>query len=47
VTVAVDNLLDSRLQVRDAAGTTPFSFQGDFLDPLGRSVRFTFRKLFF
>ncbi|HZF96412.1 MAG TPA: TonB-dependent receptor, partial [Allosphingosinicella sp.] len=47
VTVAVDNLFDSRLQVRDGAGATPFSFQGDFLDPLGRSVRFTFRKLFF
>ncbi|HEY0013335.1 MAG TPA: TonB-dependent receptor plug domain-containing protein [Allosphingosinicella sp.] len=47
VTLAVDNLLDARLDVRDAAGTTPFSYQGDFLDPLGRSVRVTFRKLFF
>ncbi len=47
VTLAVDNLLDSRLDVRDAAGATPFGYQGDYLDPLGRSVRVTFRKLFF
>ena len=47
VTLAVDNLLDSRLEVRDAAGATPLSYQGDLLDPLGRSVRLTFRKLFF
>jgi hypothetical protein len=47
VTLAIDNLFDSRLGVRDAAGTTPLSYQGDYLDPLGRSLRVTFRKLFF
>jgi outer membrane cobalamin receptor len=47
VSLAVDNLFDSRLEVRDSAGATPFGYQGDFLDPVGRSVRFTLRKLFF
>ncbi|HEX8655805.1 MAG TPA: TonB-dependent receptor, partial [Allosphingosinicella sp.] len=47
VTLSIDNLFDSRLQVRDAAGTTPLSYQPDYLDPLGRSVRLTVRKLFF
>ncbi|MDB5671060.1 MAG: hypothetical protein JWO25_2019, partial [Alphaproteobacteria bacterium] len=32
---------------RDGTGTTPLSFQSGYLDPLGRSVRVTFRKLFF
>lgn len=47
VTLAIDNLFDSRLDVRDATGATPLSYQGDYLDPLGRSVRITLRKLFF
>jgi hypothetical protein len=47
VTLAIDNLFDSRLQVRDASGATPLSYQPDYLDPLGRSVRITLRKLFF
>ncbi|MEA3015403.1 MAG: iron complex outerrane recepter protein, partial [Sphingomonadales bacterium] len=47
VTLSIDNLFDSRLQVRDATGATPLSYQPDYLDPLGRSVRLTIRKLFF
>jgi hypothetical protein len=47
VTLAIDNLFDSRLVVRDSTGATPLSYQGDYLDPLGRSVRITLRKLFF
>jgi len=47
ITLSIDNLFDSRLQVRDAAGATPLSYQPDYLDPLGRSVRLTIRKLFF
>ncbi len=46
VSLFVENLFDSRLRVRDAGGATPFAFQGDFLDPLGRSVRISLRKLF-
>jgi phosphoribosylformylglycinamidine (FGAM) synthase PurS component len=33
--------------VRDAAGATPISYQPAFLDPLGRTVRISLRKLFF
>lgn len=47
VTLSIDNLLDQRLDVRDAAGLVPVGYQPDLLDPLGRSVRLTFRKLFF
>ena len=47
VTLSVDNLLDQRLDVRDAAGLVPIGYQPDLLDPLGRSVRISFRKLFF
>ena len=46
-TVSVDNLFDSRQRVTDATGTTPVSYQPDYLDPLGRTVRVSLRKLFF
>lgn len=42
----VNNLLDSKPRVRDAAGVVPFGYQPDLLDPLGRNVSITFRKLF-
>jgi iron complex outermembrane receptor protein len=47
VSLSVDNLFDARLRVRDQAGATPLSYQPDYLDPLGRSVRLSIRKLFF
>ena len=47
VTLVVDNLFDSRIDVRDASGATPVGYQPDLLDPLGRSIRLSFRKLFF
>lgn len=47
VSLVVDNLLDSRIDVRDESGATPLSYQGAYLDPLGRSVRLSLRKLFF
>ncbi|MFZ3004814.1 MAG: TonB-dependent receptor, partial [Phenylobacterium sp.] len=46
-TLSIDNLFDSRQQVRDGTGVTPVSYQPDLLDPVGRSVKLTFRKLFF
>ncbi|MCI3133530.1 TonB-dependent receptor, partial [Phenylobacterium aquaticum] len=46
-TLAVDNLFDAHQNVRSAAGVTPISYQPDLLDPVGRSVRLTVRKLFF
>ncbi|MEG3174880.1 TonB-dependent receptor [Sphingomonas sp. RB3P16] len=42
----VENLLNDRIAVRDATGTTPNRFQSAYLDPLGRSIRFGARKLF-
>jgi iron complex outermembrane receptor protein len=47
VTLSFDNLLNSRQRVTDSAGAVPASFQPDYLDPLGRSVRLSIRKLFF
>lgn len=47
VSLRVDNLFDSRIQVRDDTGATPLGYQPDYLDPLGRSVRIEVRKLFF
>jgi hypothetical protein len=47
VTLSADNLLGSRQRVRDATGATPISYQPDYLDPLGRTIRVSIRKLFF
>ncbi|MGN6268432.1 MAG: TonB-dependent receptor [Sphingomonas sp.] len=47
VTLYANNLLDNRQKVRDAAGLTPISYQPDYLDPLGRTVMLSVRKLFF
>ena len=43
---SVANLFDQRQKVVDATGATPLSFQPDYLDPLGRTWRIEFRKLF-
>ena len=42
----IRNLLDSKPRVRDAAGAIPFGYQSDLLDPQGRTVTFSIRKLF-
>jgi hypothetical protein len=47
VQLGVDNLFNTRQQVRDAAGETPIGFQPAYLDPVGRTVRLSLRKLFF
>jgi hypothetical protein len=47
VTLRVDNLLNDRINVRDRAGNEPIGFQRDALDPLGRTVTLSLRKLFF
>ena len=46
VRLEVDNLLDAKPKVRDAFGDVPFSYQRDLLDPRGRTVTVSFRKLF-
>ncbi len=46
VSIGINNLLNSRPEVEDEAGSTPLSYQPAFLDPLGRFVSFSFRKIF-
>ena len=41
------NLFDERQEVESSAGPTPLNYQRDFLDPNGRSVTFTVRKVLF
>lgn len=43
---AVDNLFDARLKVRDASGAIPAGYAEDVLDPVGRTVEVSFRKVF-
>ncbi|HYI38845.1 MAG TPA: TonB-dependent receptor [Allosphingosinicella sp.] len=47
VSLSIDNLFNARQQVRDGLGANPISYQPGYLDPLGRSVRLSLRKLFF
>ena len=47
LTVSVFNVFDQRLHVRDATGLTPLGDQPSFLDPTGRQVAISFRRLFF
>lgn len=42
----VNNLLNTRTVVRDRNGMTPYRYQRAFLDPYGRMVKLTVRKLF-
>jgi hypothetical protein len=42
----VNNLFNSRPQVHDAAGNVPLNYQPGLLDPIGRTIMVTFRKLF-
>lgn len=47
VSLDIDNLFDSRLDVRDSSGNTPVGYQPDYLDPTGRTIKISFRKLLF
>jgi iron complex outermembrane recepter protein len=47
ITLSVNNLFDSRIQVRDQNGQTPLIYQPAYLDPTGRSVTLSLRKLFY
>jgi outer membrane receptor protein involved in Fe transport len=44
--VAVTNLFDRRQTVHGVDGATPTAFEPGFLDPLGRVLALTVRKLF-
>ena len=42
----VNNVFDAKPKVRDASGNVPLNFQADLLDPLGRTIGISIRKLF-
>lgn len=46
VQLQVTNIFNAKPQVHDAAGAVPLSYQPDLLDPLGRTIMISFRKLF-
>ena len=46
VTLGLTNIFDAKVKVRDATGATPRSYQPDYIDPQGRLIRISFRKLF-
>ncbi len=46
VRLEVDNLFDTKQRVRDAAGLLPSNYQPDLIDPRGRTISISFRKLF-
>jgi hypothetical protein len=46
VILDVTNALDARQRVRDGNGQTPNRYQLDYLDPLGRTLKLSLRKLF-
>ncbi|HEX8262920.1 MAG TPA: TonB-dependent receptor, partial [Allosphingosinicella sp.] len=46
VSLGINNLFNRRPEVRDEAGSIPLSYQPAFLDPLGRSLSFSLRKIF-
>ena len=46
VSLSVVNAFNKRLRVTDDTGATPISFQPAYLDPLGRLVNLTIRKVF-
>lgn len=45
-TIGVNNLFNDRQQVRDGGGLVPLAYQPGYLDPLGRTVSFSLRKVF-
>ena len=46
VRLDVDNVFNNRPKVRDSGGAVPLSYQPDLLEPVGRTIGITFRKLF-
>ena len=46
LTLAVDNVFDARLKVRDARGAEPAGYAAAVLDPIGRVLEISFRKVF-
>lgn len=47
VTLSVNNIFNTRQHVHDANGDTPLNYQPAYLDPLGRTIKISIRKLFY
>lgn len=47
LSLEVNNMLNQRINVHDSAGNTPASYQSWYMDPVGRSVSLSWRKMFF
>ena len=47
INFGVQNLFDTRPEVTSSAGDLPLNYQPDYLDPQGRVVSLTFRKILF
>ena len=47
VNLSISNLFDAHQDVRDAAGATPTGYQAAYLDPAGRTIKLSLRKVFF
>jgi iron complex outermembrane receptor protein len=46
LTLALSNVFDARQDIHDATGATPRIYQPAFLDPFGRILSFSFRRIF-
>lgn len=46
VMLRFENLLNSRQKVTDGTGAVPLSYQADYIDPRGRIIGISFRKVF-
>ncbi|MBU6372462.1 MAG: TonB-dependent receptor, partial [Alphaproteobacteria bacterium] len=46
VSLAVDNLTDSFVEVRDQTGATPLAYQEGYQNPTGRTIQLSYRKQF-
>jgi iron complex outermembrane recepter protein len=42
----IDNVTNNRQRVRDGNGLTPYRYQPELIDPIGRRATLTLRKLF-
>ncbi|HEX7783097.1 MAG TPA: TonB-dependent receptor [Sphingobium sp.] len=47
ISLGITNIFNTRRDVTDATGATPLRYQPGYLDPVGRAVTLSFRKLFF
>ncbi len=47
ISLNITNLFDQRIDVRDSNGATPVSYQAGYIDPVGRAITLSLRKLFF